>query len=203
MDARRGQAIDQVACLQSRPGQQGPALGGADRETGDVEIAGSVNAGHLRRLSADQCAAGLRAPLGDASQDGRHDVLVELAGREIVQEKQRLSALDDNVVDAHRDQVDADRVIDAALGGDLQLGADAVVRRNQDRIDKARRAKIEQSAKSAELRAGPWAARGASQRTYSINDPVACIDVDSQFGVSERLAAFGHRGSGGVRARSA
>ena len=64
---------------------------------------------------------------------------VELAGGEIVEEEQRLGALHDDVVDAHRDEVDADRVENAALDRDLDLGADAVVGGDQDGIDESPR----------------------------------------------------------------
>ena len=67
------------------------------------------------------------------------DLRRELAGREIVEEEQRLGALHDDVVDAHRDEVDADRVVAAGLDRDLHLGADAVVGRDQDRVREARR----------------------------------------------------------------
>ena len=59
---------------------------------------------------------------------------IELAGGEIVEEEQRLGALHDEVVDAHGDEIDADRVVDAGLDGDLELGADAVVGGDQDGI---------------------------------------------------------------------
>ena len=65
---------------------------------------------------------------------------VEPAGREIVEEEQRLGALHDQVVDAHRHQVDADRVVQAGLDGELQLGADAVGGGDQDRVGEAGRA---------------------------------------------------------------
>ena len=129
--------------------------------------------------------------------DGGRDILVELAGGEIIQEKQWLGALNDNVVDAHGHEVNADRVVHAALDGDLHLGADAVVGGDQDRVDKARRLEIEQSAESAKLRARSRTARGASERTDPVHDPVADIDVDPQFGVGERFSAFGHPGSQG------
>ena len=58
---------------------------------------------------------------------------IELAGREIVEKEQRLGALHDDVVDAHRDEIDADRVENAALDRDLDLGADAVVGGDQHR----------------------------------------------------------------------
>ena len=61
-------------------------------------------------------------------------VAVELAGGEIVEEEQRLGALDDQVVGAHRDQVDADAVVPAELDRQLELGADAVVGGDQQRV---------------------------------------------------------------------
>ena len=54
-------------------------------------------------------------PFGDAGDDRRALVGVELSRREIVEEEQRLGALHDEVVDAHGDEVDADRVVDARL----------------------------------------------------------------------------------------
>ena len=52
---------------------------------------------------------------------------VELRAGEIIEEEERLGALDDQVVGAHRDQVDADAVMAAAVDGELELGADAVI----------------------------------------------------------------------------
>src|ERR1700733_3647162 len=183
MDAGRRQTEYQISRLQTWPGQERPTLGGAHGKASDVEIASGVEARHLRRLAADQRASGLRASLGDALHDRRHDVLVELAGCKIIQEKQWLGALNDNVVDAHGHQVDADRVVHAALNGDLQLCADAVVGGDQDRVDKPRRSEIEQSAESAKLRARARSARAASEWAYAIHDPVANIDVDPRLGI--------------------
>ena len=155
VNAGRGQTEHKVAGLKSWPGQEGPALGGADREARDVEIAGSVKAWHLRGLAADQRAAGLRAPLGDALHNCRRDFVVKFAGCKIVQEKQWLRALNDNVVDAHGDQVNSDAIIDAALDGDLHLRADAVVGGDQDRVDEAGRLEVEQSANPPSSAVGP------------------------------------------------
>ena len=49
-----------------------------------------------------------------------------LPDRDVVEEEQRLGALADDVVDAHRDEVDADGVEAAGGLGDERLGADAV-----------------------------------------------------------------------------
>jgi hypothetical protein len=59
---------------------------------------------------------------------------VELAGGEIVEEEHRLGALHQDVVDAHRDQVDADGVVAVELEGQLELGADAVGAGHQHRL---------------------------------------------------------------------
>ncbi len=126
MQAARGEAEHDVARRDVGPRQQLVALGRADREAREIVVAVGVHAGHLGRLAADQRAAGAAAAFGDAGDDAPAGLDLELAGRVIVEEEQRLGALHDDVVDAHRHQVDADRVGDARLDGDLELGADAV-----------------------------------------------------------------------------
>ena len=83
----------------------------ADGEAGEVVFAGRVHAGHLGGLAADQRAAGLFAARGDALDHVGGGVDVELAAGEVVEEEQRLGALHQDVVDAHRHQVDADGVV--------------------------------------------------------------------------------------------
>ena len=132
-------------------GQHLAALDRADAEAGEVVIALGIHAGHLRRLAADQRAAGLAAAFGDRRDHRLGDVVVELPGRVIIEEEQRLGALDDEIVGAHRDEVDADAVMTAALDRELQLGADAVIGGDQQRIAIARRLEVEKAAESAEL----------------------------------------------------
>src|SRR3546814_1651548 len=71
-------------------------------------------------------SAVLLASVGDAADDGRPSRHVELAGGEIIQEEQRLGALDHEVVDAHGDEVDAHRGVAAGLDRHHELGADPV-----------------------------------------------------------------------------
>ena len=75
-----------------------------------------------------------RQRLGDAGEHLARGADIEPAGREVVEEEQRLGALHDEVVDAHRDEVDADRLVPAGGDRDLELGADPVGGRDQDRI---------------------------------------------------------------------
>src|SRR3546814_2152472 len=59
------------------------------------------------------------------------DLRPQAAAAEIIEEDERLRALHDKVVDAHRHQVDADRVVLAGENRDLELGADPIGRGNQ------------------------------------------------------------------------
>ena len=71
----------------------------------------------------------------------------------------------DEIVDAHGDEIDADRIVKAALDGELDLGADAVIRRNEDRIDEAGGLEIEQAAEAADF--------GVGARTRASRAPAA------------------------------
>ncbi len=68
-------------------------------------------------------------PTIDAPSSG-----IELAGGEVVEEEQRLGALHDDVVDAHGDQVDADRIELPGFDGDLELRTDAVIGGHENRV---------------------------------------------------------------------
>ena len=106
---RRGQPDDGVAGPHPLGTELGPLLHHADGEAGQVELVARHDAGVLGRLAADQRAAGLAAALVHARHDGGHLVGVDLAGGDVVEHEERLGAHADQVVDAHGDQVDADR----------------------------------------------------------------------------------------------
>ncbi len=177
-----------------------------------------VHAGHFGGLAADQRAAGLPAAFGDAADDRRALVRIELAGGEIVEEEQRLGALHDDVVDAHGDEVDADRVVLARVDGDLQLGADAVIGGDQHRVGEARRLEVEQAAEAADLAIGARPPGRAHQRLDLLDHEIAGIDVDAGLGIGEpvlsrllialhlrwacRSAALRMNGSGLARSRA-
>ena len=91
-----------------------------------------------------------RQPSAMPAMMRRADLDLELAGGEIIEEKQRLGALDHDVVDAHRDEVDAHRVVQAGVDGHLELGADAVGAGHQDGVAETRGLEVEQAAEAAE-----------------------------------------------------
>ena len=90
------------------------------------------------------------------------------------------------IVDAHGDEIDADRVVNAAFDRDLDLGADAVIGGDQDGIDEAGRFQIEQAAKPADFRIGARAARRANERLDPLDHGIARVDVDAGFGIGQR-----------------
>src|SRR3546814_8833308 len=119
-------------------------------------------------LAADQRASGLLAPFGDARDDFGRDIVVELARRIIIEEKQRLGALHDQIVRTHRDQVDPDPVMFARFDRKLQLGADAVVRRNEQGVVEPRRLQVEKAAKTARSEEQPSELQSLMHTSYAV-----------------------------------
>ena len=188
MHAGRGEADNDVACLDIRPRQEVLAPDGAHRKAGKIVIATMIDAGHFRRLATDQRASGLAAGRRDAFHDGRADHGVELAAGKIVEKEQGLGALHDEIIDRHGNEIDADRVVAGGFDRDLDLGAYPVVRRNQDRIREARGFEVEQPAKSADFRVGARARRAAHQRLDQFHHAIAGVDIDT----GGRVAPFIH-----------
>ena len=118
-------------------------------------------------------------------------VVVELPASVIIEEEQRLGALDDEVVGAHRDQVDADAVVAAELDRQLELGPDAVVGGDQQRIVIARRLQIEEAAESAKLGVGAGPRGRAGERADRLDQRVAGLDRHAGIGIGQGL--FAHR----------
>jgi hypothetical protein len=148
-----------------------------------------------RRLAADERAAGLPAPLGDAAHDRDADLGRELRGGEIVEEKQGLGALDHDVVHAHRDEIDADGVMDAGLDRDLDLGPDAVIGATRIGSRNPRRLEVEQAAEAADLGVGARPPGRAHQRPDRLDHGVAGVDVDAGLRVGEAVTRLSHRSS--------
>jgi hypothetical protein len=100
--------------------------------------------------------------------------------------------LHDQIVDAHRHQIDADRVQNAGVDGDLELGADAVGRGNEDRVLEAGGARIEGGAETADFAVGAGPLGRAGQRFDRLNQRLAGVDVDPRLAVVEAVASAGY-----------
>lgn len=191
MDAGRGQSQHNVARGDIGAVDELTALGGSHRETRQVVIALGIHAGHFRRFAADQGASGLTAALGDTGDDARGLRHIEAAGREIVEKEKGFGPLNDQIVDAHGNEVDADGVMAAGVDRYFQFGADAIGGGDQDRVGKAGLTQIEQGAESAQPGGGAQAGGGASQRFDGFNQGFAGVDIDTRVPVGQAFGPIG------------
>src|SRR2546421_3332032 len=160
----------------------------ADAEPGEVVFARRIHAGHLGRLAADQRAAGEFAAARNALDDLRGDLRIEFAAGEIVEKEQRLGALYEHVVGAHRYKIDADGVVAAEGEGELQLSAHAIRARDQYGVTVFLR-QLAQRAETTDSRQDFGAQRFTRVRLDRLDQRIAGVDVDPGVAVGE---AFRH-----------
>ena len=132
--AARGDADQRVTDHELAARQHLALFDDTDQGAGDVERAGSVDAGHLGGLAAEQRAAGRLARFGHPGDDFCDLRRIELAGGHVVEEEQRPSTLHQHVVDAVVDDVGTDAAVPAEACRKLDLGADAVGGGDQHRL---------------------------------------------------------------------
>jgi len=109
------------------------AIDHANRKAGQVVFTFAVETGHLSCFATDQGTTGLPAALCYTFNDLGSFFRSQHACSQVVEEEKRFSALNDDVVNAHGDQVNADSVVTIKFERQLQLGADSVCRGNQNR----------------------------------------------------------------------
>ena len=80
----------------------------------------------------------------------------------------------------------------AALDGDLELGADAVGRRDKDRIAEARRLGVEKRAEAAEPADDAGALRGGGGRLDALHQAHPGVDIDAGVAVGQGIAFVRH-----------
>ena len=187
VDAAGGEAEEDVAGGDVGPRQAPGPLDSTDRKAREVVVARLVVARHLGALAADQRAARLAAALGDPRDHLGSLLRHEPRGGVVVEEEQRLGALDDEIVDAHGDQVDAGDTMPPALRQKLELGADAVGRGDQDRVAKAGLLQIEQAAEAADLGAGARPRGAAGERRDGAHQSLAGVDVHPRLAISDSV----------------
>jgi hypothetical protein len=150
---------------------------GADDKTCDIVFTVSIEAGHLRCFAADQRAAILLARGSETLDDLHGDVGIEPAGRKIIQKKQRLSTLHQDVVDAMIDEIDTDRIVDARHEGNAKLGTDAVGAGNENRIAQVQIGEGEQPAERSDIGEHAAGERISGKRSNATDELVAGVDV--------------------------
>ena len=107
MDPRRGEADHRVPGLDPRPVHHAVAVDDTDRRAAEVELVLAIDAGKLRRLTAEDRAAGGATDVGGALDQLRDLLDVDRVGGDVVEEEERLGSGGEDVVDAVGGEVGA------------------------------------------------------------------------------------------------
>ncbi len=196
MQPGRRQADESIAGDDALSVDQPGARNCADDESRHVVLAISIEAGHLGGLATEQRAAVLTACRGKAFDNLDRDVRIKTAGRKVVEEEERRSTLDEDVVDAVIDEIATDRSMLAGHEGDLQLRADTVGARDEHRILDAGGIHAEQTAERADVRQDARGIGPLRQSSNASDDFVAGVDVYASLAVIHRWCAARTRASG-------
>ena len=167
-------------------GQDARPLDDSDGKANEVELTRlhDVVLGHL---ATDQRTSGGATAMRDAGHDVRHDLLDQLAGRDVVEEEERLGALYGDVVDGARDEVDADRVVLSHQTRDERLRAHPVGGRDEDRLAHAAGLVGEEPAEASDVTHDLRAERRPNVLFDALDRALARGDVDARSRVREWL----------------
>jgi hypothetical protein len=188
MEASRGQSEQRVTLADRRAVDDRIAFADPDHEAGDVVGGGLIEPRHFRRFTAKQCAVHPAAGIRHPRHDFRDDRRFQDAGRDVIQEEERLGARREHVVDAVVDQVGADLGVTARPSRQQDLGADPVGARDQDRLAIAVRVEREQATEGTDARQHLWALGRFRQWFDQLDGSVAGFDVDARIAVRRHRA---------------
>src|SRR6266404_2773015 len=150
----------------------------------------SIEARHLSSFATQQDAAIFTTTVRDAFDDRRDYFRRQSACGYIVEKEKRPRSLNQNVVRAVVHQIASDGVMDAGGKSDLQLGADAIGRCDQNRLAHPGERAIEHSAKAANLRQSALVKGGAGEFLDFFGGPVGGVYVHARVAIGCR---FRHR----------
>ncbi|MNT00431.1 hypothetical protein D3C72_1348640 [compost metagenome] len=157
----------------------------ADAKAGHVVVFAVVHARHFSGFTAHQSTARLLTAFGDTGDHAGRGVHVQFAGGKVIQEEQRLSALNHQIVHTHCNQIDADGVVSFQVHRQTQLGAYAVGTGNQYRLAVFLRQRT-QGAKTAQT-THHFRAAGLFNYTFdAVYQCIASIDIDTCVFIAER-----------------
>ncbi len=157
--------------------QNGVSFNCADAKPREIIIIFGVHAGHLGGFAANQGTACTPTAFGDSGNDVGPGCYVQLCRGEVIQEKKGLGPLYNQIVNAHRDEVDADGVMPVRFDGDFKLGADAIGSCDKHWIFVSCGFQVEHGTESTKPGSDAIARRRPGQRLDRIDQGLARIDV--------------------------
>ena len=166
-------------------------------EPGEIVVAFRVHPRHLGALPPHQGRTGDAAAFRDSANDFGGNVLVDARGSEVVQEEERFRSRAQDVVHAHRHQVDSCAVVAAVLDRDRELGAHPVRTRYQHRAS-IPLGDLEQGAEAPDPADHFRASGRGRQRSDALHEAPSAIDVHARGAVGQAVVVVGgrHAGSG-------
>ena len=141
-------------------------------------------AGHLGGFAANKSAMVPCAAAGKAGDDLREDARLEFAGADVIQEEERFSAEDGDVIHAMVDEVLANGVMAVESEGELELGADSVGAGDEDGLAVFFHIEGEEAAEAAKLAEDLGTVRGGQELGEGGLDAVAEINVHTRASIS-------------------
>ncbi len=197
VDAVAGEAEDDVARLDAGGFLDAGEFDDAHAEAGEVEVAFGVDVGHVGGFAAKEGAAGALAGVGDALDHVVEELGIDHGRGDVVEEEEWLGTLDSQVVDVHRDQVDADGVEDGEVGGELDLGAYAVAAGHEDGVlvvaseEALLVVQAEEAGETAGVGDDAVGVGLPEHRIEGLGEGVLLVDVHAGAGVSQGAAVEG------------
>ncbi len=158
-----------------------------DAKSGQVKVAILIEPRHLGCLASQQRRAGLPASRSDATHDLRGLVNIERTSRVVVKKKQRLGALHDDVVNAHRNQVNTNGIQSVELERQLELGADAIRSGDEQRILALAQVGPKQTTEAADITNNTRAPCACHRVLDGAYQRIACVNVNTGIPISQRL----------------
>ena len=185
LEAGRGETDEHVARADRLARDEVLPRDLADDRSADVVLAvRRVEAGHLRRLAAEEREPVAAAAAAEAGDDLGEDLGVELRGAEVVEEEERRRSLREDVVHAVVHEVLAHGVVDAGHVRDLELRADAVRGGDEDLVLPGR---AEEAAEAADVGENAGRLGALDVGLDSGEAAVHLVDVDAGGGIGGLL----------------
>src|SRR6478672_11735141 len=185
METVRGKRKQHMARANSTSVDYRRSLHYAHDEAGDIKVAVTVDARHVRCLTADEGAAVFLTRGRHARNECDLCFLVDVATRKVIEEEQRLSTGGEDVVDAVIDEVLSDGVISVEDAGEQDLGSYPIGTGDEHRF--AIGPEREHCAEWSDSGEHLWSQRSARDGFDSLDRAVRGIDVDAGGRVCVRL----------------
>jgi len=187
MRAGRSESEQPVIYADSGAVDQRVTLDDADTESREVKVVARIHARHFGGLSAEQCGAGLPAPLSNATDHRLTDTDIQFSDRVIIEKEEWFRALHDDIIDAHRDKVDADRIEAAEFDCEFEFSADTIRAGNENGSPVFFKVQFEQSAEPADVAQNALPLGSFYQRFNAFDQRIAGVDVHTGILIGQRF----------------